>query len=176
MSGDLKWYPAKNETGVVGRFEYLDLLDVQASLIADETVTRKIVVCRHKGAGSADDSVTKVKDWNQNQLIGRFPDAWKAFHGQEVKIDGTPLDKLGLNDQQTLNLTINGVSTVEALSELSDIGCQNLGFGYRKLRDVALEYLASGPAALPHNKIANGTDPTKRRGGRPRKTAEQAAA
>lgn len=176
---DSRWYPAAGETGVVGRFEYHKILDVVASRAADEEKTKEIIVCRMKGTGSADDSVSKVKEDNQQSLIKRFPDAWLAFQGQEVKIEGIPIAKLGFPDQVNVILQLNGVVTVEQLAELPDLACQNVGFGTRKRREAAQEYLKHGAAALEHNKITNHSDPEpteKRKPGRPRKDAEQVAA
>lgn len=163
-----KWYPAAGEVGVVGRFEYYDHLDVPASKAADEVVTKPIIVCRMKVAGSVDESFVKVKPHNQSELVHRFPDAWLAFQGQEVKIDGTPLSKLGLPEQFITVLGLTAVNTVEQLAGLSDAACQNMGFGYRKHRDTAKEYLVHGEDALPHNKITNHGDPPKNKGGRPK--------
>ena len=178
MSSDYKWFPASGETGVVGRFEYHDILDVPASKAADEERYRQIVVCRMKVTGSADEDVVKVKDDNQNQLVKRFPDAWLAFQGQEIEIKGVPLKALGFPDQVNIVLQLNGVVTVEQLAELSDMACQNVGFGTRKRREAAVEYMKHGAAGLEHNKIANKSDPEpgKRGPGRPRKTADQVAA
>lgn len=174
---DSRWYPAAGETGVVGRFEYLDIIDVVASRAADEEKTKQIIVCRMKGTGSADESVSKVKEDNQQILVKRFPDAWLAFQGQEVKIEGIPIAKLGFPDQVNVILQLNGVVTVEQLAELPDLACQNIGFGTRKRREAAQAYLEDGAASLEHNKIANHSDPKpKNKGGRPRKNVEQVAA
>lgn len=167
---DYKWYPATGETGVVGRFEYLPILDVAASREADEEKTRDIVVCRMKAAGSVDESVVKVKPDNQEQLVRRFPDAWLAFQGQEVKVEGTPIAALGFPEQVNVTLQLGGILSVEQLADLTDMACQNIGFGTRKRREAAQAYLQSGAAALDHNKITAGTDPV-RKPGRPRKVA-----
>ena len=173
---DLKWFPAAGETGVIGKFEYFEVLDVAASRAADEEKTKEIIVCRMKAAGSVDESVVKVKPDNQEQLVKRFPDAWLAFQGQEVKIDGTPISVLGFPEQVNVVLQLQGVLTVEQLADLTDMACQNVGFGTRKRREAAQAYLEHGAAALEHNKIANATDPAPKRRGRPAKNAERVAA
>lgn len=135
------WYPAAEERGVVGRFEYLDVLDVPASLEADEERTKQIIVLREKVAASTDDTVRKVRPETQQTMTRRFPDAWKAFQGEVVKIAGTPLSALGLNDDRITVFRLHGIMTVEQLSEVSDANCSVVGFGTKKLRDEAKAYL-----------------------------------
>lgn len=169
-----QWYPvAEPEKGVIGRFEYFDILDVKASREADEEVYMPAIICRTKAVGSTDDTCVKVKPYNKDALIRRFPAAWKAFQGEEIKVDGTPIEKLGFSTTENDTLLLNSIQTVEQLAELSDMACQNIGFGTRKRRDIARDYLEHGADALPHNKAAKGTDPApKNRRGRPPRTAE----
>lgn len=178
MADPNKWYPASGENGVVGKFEYYPILDVKASREADEEITMDIIVCRMKAAGSVDESYVKVKPDNQQELVKRFPDAWLAFQGQDVKIDGSPISVLGFPEQVNVVMQLHGVLSVEQLAELTDIACQNIGFGTRKRRETAVEYLKHGADALEHNKIANKSDPVpgKRGPGRPKKNADQVAA
>jgi hypothetical protein len=164
-----KWYPAAlPEKGVVGYFEYFEIIDAPASLAADEERYKNAIVCYTKASGSSDVSAVKVKEGNQRELVRRFPEAWAAFQGEEVNIDGTPLSDLGIPDQRITEFQLNGVLSVEQLAELSDIACQNIGFGVRRQRGEAQDYLKDGKAGLAANKIANGSDPVKKKGGRPK--------
>lgn len=177
MAQEEKWFPAAPpEKGVIGRFAYHDILDIPASKEKDEKVFQKVIVCWMKAAGSTDVSVVKVKEHNQRELTRRFSDAWRYFQGEIVEVDGTPVSALGISNTKELELQLQGITTVEQLRDLSDAGCTNVGFGTRKLRELATDYLAKGKDALPAHKIANGGDPAPKRRGRPPKAQAQVAA
>lgn len=137
----MNWYPAANERGVVGRFEYLDQVDVPASKAADEMKTKPIIVLRHKVAASTDDTVSKVKPETQEEMTRRFPEAWKAFQGEEVPVSGTPLTEIGFNADKVVMYRLHGIMNVEQLAGLSDAQCQIVGFGTKKLRDQAQDLI-----------------------------------
>jgi hypothetical protein len=138
-----QWFPAEGETGVQGRFAWHDLLDIPASLVADEERTKRIVVLYTKIAGSNDVAPpAKVLPHNKAAFIKRFPKAWEAFNGADVKVDGSPLTQpfhgLTLTADRAMNFQIRSVQTWEQLMALSDELCEQLGFGTRKLRNDAL--------------------------------------
>lgn len=138
-----EFFRAANEKEVVGRFEHFDKVDVKRSLEEDEEVTRKIVVLRTKIAGSADVSVVPVKPHNQAALRKRFPDAWDAFQGEEIELDGTPIKELnGISAEKAEAYALNGIQTVEQMAEAGDHQVELLGFGARKLRQAAQEQIA----------------------------------
>jgi len=158
------WYPAVEERGVIGRFEYMDVLDVPASLAADEERTKQIIVLREKVAASTDDTVRKVRPETQQTMTKRFPDAWKAFQGEIVKVPGTQLSVLGLNDDRVTAFRLQGVMTVEQLAELSDAGCNTVGFGTKRLRDEAKAYLDGIRNAALERVLAAPVDPAPSNG------------
>lgn len=138
-----QWFPAKGEKGVVGRFEhYNERPDIKKSKAADEFIPLPMVVCRMKVVGDPDESVVPLKAFNKVTLIERFPDAWAAFQGEEVEVDGTPLTELGLSESKILDFRLNGASTVEQVADLSDAQCEAIGFGTRKLREAAQQLMA----------------------------------
>lgn len=139
-----QWYTEINSGGlVVGRFRYDESLpDVAASKAADSVIMRKIIVLESKAVASSDVSVQIVKPHNERELRMRFPEAWKAFMGEEVAIEGTPIKDMGIfNEDQILFLQINGVRSVEQLANLDDAKCGNLGFGWRTHREKAKKFL-----------------------------------
>jgi hypothetical protein len=192
-----QWYPAHGETGVVGRFEFDETLpDIVKSRAADEFVPLRVTILRAKIIGDQDNTPILMNAENAQSLIKRFPEAWKAFNGEEVKLDGTPLSDLvtvnadgretRLNEDKILDFRLNGCMTVEQLAVMSDAICEKVGFGTRKLRAEAQAMLAkkqqmtmaaamaivNAQPAAP----AEAPEPVKRKAGRPRKSDENVAA
>ena len=179
MAQPAQWYPAAPpEKGVVGRFEWFKQLDLKASREADEPRYREIMVIRMKASASSDESVVPVKPHNQHEFQRRFPEAWQAFQGQEVKVGGTPLSDLGFDDTLITRLRLHAIMNVETLADLSDIGCQNVGFGTTKLRQAAKDHLAakaSARLAAALEAAPQPAEPAKRRGRPPKKPADAQA-
>lgn len=179
-----EWFPAKGEKGVVGRFEYYNgVPDVVKSRAADEFVPLPKIACRQKITGNADEICVPVKPFNKDALINRFPEAWRAFNGEEVEVDGMPLETLGIPEGKVLLFRLNAVSTVEQLADLTDAQCEAIGFGTRKLRAEAQARMAAlkadadkavVAAAAALAKAADDDEAPKRKPGRPSK-AEQVA-
>lgn len=139
-----RWFPEVNSGGlVVGRFRYNESLpDVAASKAADKEIKRKLIVLESKAVASSDVSVQIVKPHNEREFRTRFPDAWRAFQGEEVKISGTPLKEMGIfSDDQILFLQLNGILSIEQLAALDDAKCGHLGFGWRNNREKAKAHL-----------------------------------
>lgn len=168
-----QWYPAANERGVVGRFEYMDLIDVPASKAADEKKTKPIIVLREKVAASTDDTVRKVKPETQEEMIRRFPDAWKAFQGEVVPVSGTPLSEIGFNADKTVMYRLHGIMNVEQLAQLSDAQCQIVGFGTKKIRDQAQDHLRQKQEAANATVLKMATEHQERLAQRDGETVEQ---
>lgn len=136
---DQRWWPSAESGGqVVGRFVKVKRLNIPESLEADEHRYREVIVLEHKAAASTDVSVTPMKPYNERELRARFPEAWKAFNGDEAEVEGTKLRELKfLTEEQIIFLNLNGIYVVEQLAGLSDARCQGLGFGWRSNRNRA---------------------------------------
>ena len=167
---EAKFLPAANEPNVVARFEWHDQLDVKASQAKDEHVYKKMIVCRTKIAGDVDENVLPVRDFNRDALIRRFPKAWEAFNGNEVKPEGTPLSEIGIDGDQATKFHINAVYGVEQLATLSDAICERIGFGTRKLREKAQQYLAARKAEADQAVLEAAASLQKPKRGRPAAT------
>lgn len=144
---DPRWFPAANEPAVVGRFVTQQELDIPKSREMDEKVYREIIVLETKVEGAHDVSVIQLKSGNRKSLLTRFPQAWQAFEGVPVKIEGTPLDAIGLTADQIDALKLEGVYVVEQVARMSDAIVQRLGFGWRKIRTTAKAHLSADAKA-----------------------------
>lgn len=170
-----KWFPAKGETGVVGRFEVNhDRPNIPESKKADEFVPMEMIVCRMKVVTDPDESVVPVKPHNKDQLIARFPDAWKDFNGEAIEVDGTPLSELGLDENRILGFRLNAITTVEQLAVLSDAQCETAGLGTKKIRQSAQTYLAEKAGQEQRAVVEAAAALVKPKRGRP-SNAERAA-
>lgn len=155
---DGEWFPSadpsdKLDTGavaVMGRFIWAKILDIPKSKAQDREVFKKVPAIEHKARGSADVSVNKITPDNSQYWVNRFPDAWLAFQGKDVAIEGTPLnqkDEMGdyvlddMNADRVKVLRLQGVRTIEELANLADAECERMGFGYKTLRKQAQDYL-----------------------------------
>lgn len=165
------WYPvAPPETGVWGRFEWVDIIDVKASQDADEYKYKKIPALRSRAAGAIDESVEPVKPFNQEKFIRRFPEAWRHFQGEMVAVMGTPLEEMQFLEQERLQFQMYGVHSVEQLSELSDDACSLMGFGVRKNRERAKEFLKKRRDDALNAVVDEQLAKPKRKPGRPKKS------
>jgi hypothetical protein len=143
MPDQIRWYPNVEDGGqTVGYFRYEDRLCIPESQEADEKIFRKVVVLTHKPAASTEVSTTMMKPGNERELRARWAPAWAAFNGEEIEAEGTPLDELRwLTEENRIFLKLSGVGVVEQLAGLADARCQALGFGWRKNRERAQNYL-----------------------------------
>lgn len=171
------WYPvAPPETGVWGRFEWVDVIDVEASKQADEYRYKKIPALRSRAAGAIDESVEPVKPFNQEKFIRRFPEAWRYFQGEMVQAYGTPLEEMEFLEQERLQFQMYGVHSIEQLSTLSDDACSLMGFGTRKNREKAKAFLQKKRDDALNVVVAEQIEKTERRKpGRPKKVQNAAA-
>jgi hypothetical protein len=155
---DGEWFPSADPSdrldngavAVMGRFIWAKILDIPKSKAEDKEIYKKVPAVEHKARGSADVSVNKINADNSQYWVNRFPDAWLAFQGKDVALDGTPLntkDEMGdyvlddMNADRVKILRLQGVRTIEELAELVDAECERMGFGYKTLRKQAQEYL-----------------------------------
>ncbi len=150
-----KWFPAKGEQSVLGRFGYHDHLNIPASKAADEEVRAPIVVLYTKIAGENGNAPPqKVMPDNKGEFIRRFPEAWAAFNGSmDTPVNGTALSRefhgLTLDAEKAMNFQIQGVLSWEAIAEMSDATCERLGFGTRKLRNDVMTAMGRTPPGKP---------------------------
>jgi hypothetical protein len=137
-----KWFPSIDSPQVIGRFLYMERDNIPESVEADMEITREIIALEHKVAGSTDNGFTPMKSYNEMALRKRFPEAWKAFQGEEARVEGMPLKELSfLTEEQVIFLNLNGIHVVEQLAGLDDARCQGLGFGWRTNRNKAQSVL-----------------------------------
>lgn len=119
-------------------------------------------------------------------VIGPAYEAWKA--GQEVPVDGTPLDAWsGVTKEQAKFLKAMSIRTVEEVRDMGDAAISQLRFpNARQLPKLAKEYLEGADGAAKDAKIAELEErmqamaemleqQAKRGPGRPRKTESEAA-
>lgn len=150
-----RWFPAVDSTSVVGQFVDVETVDVEASKNAKKNVHKRVPALRSKVAGSIDTSDQRVKDFNKDELIARFPGAWEHYMenrsddeiGEAVPvvqaIKGTPIYDAGIVPRERIPfLRELGFTTVEQLRDMSDTVAQGLGRGAMTWRKKATEYLA----------------------------------
>lgn len=152
-----QYYPAKGEKGVVGRFDYAETLDIPASHAKGEKVVKMIPVLIAKTAGDSDFQPQKVPTdpIARMEMIARFPDAWRAFQGEQMDVPGTPLSTpfrgLTMNTAEAMKFETCGVSRWEQIIDLSDAGCERVGFGSRKRREEVMLACGLTPPGKPPN-------------------------
>ncbi len=152
-----QYYPAKGEQGVVGRFDYAETIDIAASNDKGEMVMKMIPVLIAKTAGDSDFQPQKVPTdpIARMEMIQRFPEAWRAFQGEQVNVPGTPLTMpfhgLTMAPSEMMKYEMNGVSRWEQIPDLSDAGCERIGFGTRKKREDVMLAMGMTPPGRPPN-------------------------
>lgn len=145
-------------------FERRDVEDRNASLEAGHYVTRDIDYALITPHGSRDQIERVVAEWfpmlEQQVREQRFDPAWlrayKAAYaewkeGKEIPVEGTSiLNWPVLSPAQIRLLTTNKVLTVEVLAQANEETLARLGMGARKLKQLAVDYLASaeGPGKV----------------------------
>ncbi len=149
------YYPAKNEKGVVGRFDYAEIDDIAASNAKGEIVKKLIPVLIARTHVSADFQPTKVPSdpIARKAMIDRFPEAWLEFQGNMPEVPGTPLDQpfhgLTMNRQEQAKMALNGVMSWEQIAEFSDASCSHIGFGTVALREKVMLAMGRTPPGKP---------------------------
>ena len=148
------WFPgAGTWSKVVGRFVDVEVTDIKASQEARKTVFKRVPALEHKTPGSQDNSFSRVKDFNRDELIERFPGAWEHYmeHREQEDdgavpvvhgISGTPLHVADFIPKTAFpRLRDLGFTTLEQIADMSDTTVQNLGHGSKTWRKKAGEYL-----------------------------------
>lgn len=155
-----KWFAAieggKVSTTVVGRFVDVDAVDIKASELAKKSIYRQVPALESKIVGSHDISIQRVKDFNREELIARFPGAWEHYLEQKKEDEeraqtqdgakpghGTPLEDLDFIPRQNLAwLRELGFTTAEQIRDMSDTVVQGLGRNALTWRRKAAQYLS----------------------------------
>ncbi len=153
-----QYYPARGETGVVGRFDYAETPDIPASHAAGEIILKKIPVLVAKAAGSSDYTPQKLPTdpIARKAMTDRFPEAWLAFQGIMVPVPGTQLEERlydlpMITRSELARWHMNSITTWEQIADLSDAGCDHVGFGTRKRREEVMIAMGRTPPGKPPN-------------------------
>lgn len=152
-----QWFKAfedgKLSTLVVGRFVDGEAIDLKASEEKGKNVWKPVPMLESKIVGSHDISSQRVKDFNRDELINRFPGAWDHYMaGKEavpeqpaVSASGTPIEDLDFIPRQNMAwLRELGFTSAEQIRDMSDTVVQGLGRNALTWRKKAKEYLAQG--------------------------------
>lgn len=127
--------PHASNAGVFPRFYYRAMKGADGSYRDVEFVTFEI----------PGDRFTKPDAKVTDNIRLQYATEYNAFKQREKsRPTGTPLDVWGqVSPAQAATLShVHGVWTVEQLAELSDVACQNIGFGTDELRKRAKEFMA----------------------------------
>ena len=154
MRKDAWFLGAGSWSKVVGRFVDVEVTDIKASETARKTIYKRVPALEHKTPGSQDNSFSRVKDFNRDELIERFPGAWDHYTENREQEDqdevpvvhavsGTPLHEADFIPKAAFpRLRDLGFSTLEQIAEMSDTTAQNLGHGSKAWRKKAQERLS----------------------------------
>lgn len=149
------WFPGAGPwSKVVGRFVDVEVTDIKASEAARKTLYKRVPALEHKTPGSQDNSFSRVKDFNRDDLIERFPGAWEHYLAHHEKEEdesevpvihaasGTPLHAAEFIPKTAFaRLRDLGFSSLEQIADMSDTTAQNLGHGAKAWRKKAKEFL-----------------------------------
>lgn len=150
------WFPGAGPwSKVVGRFVDVEVTDIKRSEAERKTIYKRVPALEHKTPGSQDASFSRVKEFNKEELIERFPGAWehyelhRAQEGGEDQVPviqgiaGTPLHHAEFIPKTAIpRLHDMGFSSLEQIRDMSDTTAQNLGHGAKAWRKKAGEFLA----------------------------------
>jgi hypothetical protein len=109
-----------------------------ASQLAGKPVYEEAVFIRKQIPG---DDTNVIEYAAKSVDFDEFHQEYSAFiNREEGKINGTPLDKIGIDENIIKILKFNSVDTVEELSQLTDTVVTNLGPGFRSIRESARKW------------------------------------
>lgn len=132
---DFIFYPSPFDRGRLARFYLVKELNQKETEIRKQPVFNEKVLCEIRTTGSRDIFKCPVRP----QDIQDFPEAWKAYQGEEVNApSGTPLEKVeGVDPMQGIYYLSKGIRTAEQLAEISDGAISSYGGGAWLHRDRA---------------------------------------
>ncbi len=143
---DSRWFPAVESQQVVGRVIEVDKPWTAGSIEAKRQMYRKVPVLESKVAGQHDLAHQEIKEWNRDEICGRFPGAWEAYEASKGSAapvvtaapDGMPIDRADFVPRAKLAwLKDTGFQTVEQLANISDAQVQAMGTGASTWRKKA---------------------------------------
>lgn len=157
MSFGEMWFPAKEDSTIVGRIGEANAPDMEKSKAAGKTVWKRVPVLLSKVPGSHDVSSQAIKPHNKDELCARFPGAWEyyekekgatiddavfaAFTKHGITFTGTPIDRADFLPRDKIAWLITlGFTSIEQLADMNDMTAQNLK-GAVKWRNQAKEFL-----------------------------------
>ncbi len=157
------WFPAVGQKGVIGRFTELEVLDIEGSHKAGYQVTKIIPVLEERTLLSNDFVPVKLpKDpILMKRFTDKYPEAWAVFQGTQPQLQGTPLSEkfhdIRMPPQVRNRYEFAGIMYWEQIADLSDAGCDHLGFGSMKMRTDVLKAMGKPqPNAGPDVALASG--------------------
>ena len=152
------WFPSAEgkDSKVMGRF----VDHMKEYTTADgQKHTKPVILLLHMFPGSSDVSSSLMKPFNEAELKKRFPTAWAYYEktkaesanapaevpiATQIGMKGTPIEHVSFLGKDKIGYLKNmAFYTVEQLAALSDTECQNIGYGAKKWRKQASDYLAS---------------------------------
>tara|TARA_R100000329_G_C7544646_1_gene192329 strand:+ start:147 stop:539 length:393 start_codon:yes stop_codon:yes gene_type:complete len=103
---------------------------------------KNIDMVEMKLIGDPNTVIYKMQD-KKEQIKKDFPEEYNAYYNNKKIQNGTPLKKLkSLNKNKIKFFEIEGITTIEQLSDLSDGACHGLGKDVLDCRKQAKNYLA----------------------------------
>jgi hypothetical protein len=138
---------AREDAALLVRFEWMDVVDVDATKTNGYTTYKQKEFVRIRIPGSHEERVLKVKDEHKR----RFPRAWAAFKaGDANAINGTALKECPLlNATEVSMLNHHSVVSVEQLAALSDENISGMGHGVRLLKERVKPWHEARKSAKP---------------------------
>lgn len=151
------WLPPKTPNSkAVGRF--VDVVDTYTDRFGQKQ-SRELTVLLHKIPGSNEISSSLCKDNpDGHKLRQEWSLAWAEYEKRkaveaaapppvptsvELGVKGLPIEDLGfLGKDKIAYLKSMGFLVAEQLATMSDLQCQNIGFGAKNWRKKAAEHLA----------------------------------
>lgn len=134
------WFPCSTEKGLIGRFVYIEQIDIPTSQRTGIPTMHQIAVLQERTSGNNDFISKKIPPdpIARKAMIDKWPQAWASFNGEDVVIVGTPLDQPFHDLTMTSGVRQKhigyGITIWEQIADLSDASCSTLGFGEVKLR------------------------------------------
>jgi hypothetical protein len=150
-SAIVQFYDGKDYMNDIDRRQAID----EGRMTAEDEDFRIVPFIRVTFPGRSDLKVDRIAITETiGDAIGdheRFPREWAAYKANMSQdIVGTPLESIvTFNAGDIAGLADKNIRSVETLANLTDTSVAQLGMGMRRYRDIARNYLAAQPAALP---------------------------
>lgn len=136
---EIEWHPSVKNPGTSGRFYIHPKLNPLKSNNAGKPVYDDVLMVEIRANGLKDTFSKKVDE----TVIAEFPGAHEAFKGNDVPIDGTPLEELpGITAELLAIYRMHAVRTVEQMADLTDGAVSNMprgAFGHRQVARLMVD-------------------------------------